>query len=108
MVRFSQTLDDKQSKNRENPYDDKYRMHSQEPQPAPRTVYRQREVTPEQDNFYTHPPREEPTEIIYERPQIERESIQRDYSKPELDFPKNQNIQFGVEYSPNSKPPVIG
>ena len=108
MVRFSQTLDDKPSKNREKYYEEDYRLYSREPQPAPRPVYRQSEVAPRQDNFYTQPKREEPAEIIYERPQIERESIQPDYSKPELNFPKDQNIQFGVEYSPNSRPPIIG
>lgn len=122
MVRFSQTLDDKQSKNRGNPYrqpvenqhyqqeqprvvrmprDD--RLYAQPPRPNPV----QRPVYPE-DNIYAQPQRVEPAEIIYEKPQIEHESIQPDYSKPELTFPKDQNIQFGVEYSPNSKPPVIG
>ena len=116
MVRFSQTLEDKHSRNREKPYnqvrespdysqerpsrvvqmpnDD--RLYSQ----PPRRVY-------QQDNMVM-PPREEPTEIVYERPVIERESVEPDYSKPELEFPSDQNIQFGVEYSPNSKPPVVG
>ena len=123
MVRFSQTLDDGQSKNREkayekisknqhyysrdgrNPYqvrmDD--RMYSQPPRPA----YQQKPAYQE-DNFYRQPQMEEPAEIIYERPNIERESVQPDLSKPELVFPPDQNIQFGVEYKPNSKPPVIG
>lgn len=124
MVRFSQTLDDGQSKNRENPYDvmdnNQYysrgerqpnqvqmsrddRMYSQPPRQAPvqRPVYRE-------DDFYRQPQRQEPAEIVYERQSIERESIQPDFSKPELKFPVDQNIQFGVEYSPNSKPPVIG
>ena len=108
MVRFSQTLDDKQSKNREKYYEEDYRLYSHELQPAQRPVYRQREVEPRQDNFYIQPQREEPKEIIYERPQIERESVKPDYTKPELNSFKDQNIQFGVEYSPNSKPPVIG
>ena len=108
MVRFSQTLDDKPSKNNEKYYEEDYRLYSREPQPEPRPVYRQREEAPRQDNFYTQPQRQESAEIIYERPQIERESIKPDYSKPELNFPENQNIQFGVQYSPNSKPPVIG
>lgn len=122
MVRFSQTLDDRQSKNRGKPYgqpeNNQYyvpeeprvaprprddRMYSQPPRQTPvqRPVY-------QEDNFYTQPQNAEPEQIIYERPKIERESIQPDYSKPELTFPKDQNIQFGVEYSPNSKPPVIG
>ena len=123
MVRFSQTLGDGQSKNREKPYEqidgnqhyyseDKRnpytvrmddRMYSQ----PPRQVYQQKPNYHE-DNFQRPPQREEPSEIIYERQSIERESIQPDYSKPELEFPADQNIQFGVEYAPNSKPPVIG
>ena len=122
MVRFSQTLDDKQSKSRGKPYEQPVqnsyyspdeprvaprpredRMYAQPPRQAPvqRPVY-------QEDNFYTQPQRVEPEQIIYEKPQIEQESIQPDYRKPELNFPKDQNIQFGVEYSPNSKPPVIG
>ena len=122
MVRFSQTLDDKQSKNRgnhyrqpaENPYSQQEqprvaqaprddRLYAQPPRPNPvqRPAY-------QEDNIYAQPQRVEPAEIIYEKPQIEHESIQPDYTKPELTFPKDQNIQFGVEYSPNSKPPVIG
>ncbi len=124
MVRFSQTLDDRQARNREkpsgqikeNPYyapreerqphvvqmrDD--RLYSQPPKPVYQEPAYQR-----QDNFYRQPQRQEVDEIIYERPVIERESIKPDVSKPELKFPADQNIQFGVEYSPNSKPPVIG
>ena len=120
MVRFSQTLDDRQARNREkpteqlreNPYysreeprvvqmrDD--RLYSQPPRPVKVEPAYQR-----QDNFYRQPT-QEIDEIIYERPAIERESIKPDLSKPELKFPADQNIQFGVEYSPNSKPPVIG
>lgn len=123
MVRFSQTLDDRQARNREKPYEQvrnnqQYyspegrqpyvvqrddRLYSQPPKPSrPEPAYQR------QDNFYTPTQVEEIEEIIYERPAIERESIKPDYSKPELKFPKDQNIQFGVEYSPNSKPPVIG
>ena len=114
MVRFSQTLEDRQPQSREKPYEQRMnnpyerqpqqvdmsrddRMYSQ----PPRQVYRE-------DNFYRQPQREEPTEIIYERPVIERESVQPDYSKLELDFDPEDNIKFGVEYSQNSKPPVIG
>ena len=111
MVRFSQTLGDRQSKSREKPYerfeDNPY--YQRQPQAAmpredrlysqpPRRVY-------QQDNYYAQPPREE---VIYERPVIKRESIQTDYPEPELDKFKEQNIQFGVEYAPNSKPPVVG
>ena len=123
MVRFSQTLDDKQSKNRGKPYEQRvenpYYIQDVEPRTAPRPrddrMYAQppRQTPPQrpvyqQDNFYTHPQREEVEEILYERPQIERESVQPDYSKPELDAFKDQNIQFGVKYSPTSKPPIIG
>ena len=118
MVRFSQTLEDRQSRNREKPYEQVRQnpnYYSQERQPAmvqmpkndklysqpPRQVY-------QQDNMVRPPLREEPSEIIYERPVIERESVKPDYSKPELEFPPDQNIQFGVKYSPNSRPPVIG
>lgn len=117
MVRFSQTLDDGQSKNGEKHYEqagrdsyymrdnrrppeDNSRFYSQPPRPPQiqKPIY-------QEDNFYSQPQRDE---VIYERPVIEKEPVRPDYSKPELDFPKDQNIQFGVEYSPNSKPPVIG
>ena len=124
MVRFSQTLDDKQARNRENPYeqvkenhhyysheerqprvaevrDD--RLYAQPPRPA-----RQEPVYQRQENIYRPPQKEEIDEIIYDKPAIERESVKPDLSKPELKFPADQNIQFGVEYSPNSRPPVIG
>ena len=124
MVRFSQTLGDGQSKNRqkyyeelkENPYyireekqprivqmarDD--RMYSQ----PPRNPYQQKPIYAG-DDFYKQPQRGEPTEIAYDKEFIEQESIQPDLSKPELKFPDDQNIQFGVEYAPNSRPPVIG
>ncbi len=124
MVRFSQTLDDKQARNREKPYEqirdnrnyysqerqqpnavqmNDDRLYSQPPRPS-----RMEPAYQSQDNFYKPAQVEEIEEIIYEKPIIERESIQPDYSKPELKFPSDQNIQFGVEYSPNSKPPVIG
>ena len=117
MVRFSQTLDDKQSKNRGNAYGEqvenqRYRsddartinnvVYSQLPRPSQvkRSVYH--------DDAYVQPEAYEPINVLHEKPQIERESIQPDYSKPELTFPADQNIQFGVEYAPNSRPPVIG
>ena len=124
MVRFSQTLDDRQARSKEKPYeqlkenpyaareerqprvvemrDD--RLYSQPPRP----VYQESPSYQRQENIYRPPQREEFEEIIYEKPVIERESIKPDLSKPELEFPKDQNIQFGVEYAPNSKPPVIG
>ena len=104
MVRFSQTLGDGQPTNREKPYvqmrDNQHYYPHEERQPN----VVQKPVYPERPVYQ----RDEPSEIIYERPTIERESIQPDYSKPELSFPPDQNIQFGVEYAPNSKPPVIG
>ena len=160
MVRFSQTLDDRQARNkvkpyeqpRENPYavreeipprkvqmrDD--RLYAQPPQQPvrqepvyqrqnnlhaqpPKQPVRQEPVYQRQDNVRAQPPQQpvyqrqdniysqpaqELDEIIYERSVIERESVKPDLSKPELKFPADQNIQFGVEYSPNSKPPVIG
>ena len=160
MVRFSQTLDDRQARNkvkpyeqpRENPYtvreeipprkvqmrDD--RLYAQPPQQPvrqepvyqrqnnlhaqpPKQPVRQEPVYQRKDNVRAQPPQQpvyqrqdniysqpaqELDEIIYERSVIERESVKPDLSKPELKFPADQNIQFGVEYSPNSKPPVIG
>ena len=129
MVRFSQTLDDRQARNREKPYEqikDNHnyyshgemqprpvnvrdtRLYSQPPRPVRQEPVRQEPVYQRQDNFYRQPQREEIDEIIYERPVIEKESVKPDLSKPELKFPADQNIQFGVEYAPNSKPPVIG
>ena len=124
MVRFSQTLDDRQARNREKPYEqinenpNYYARDERQPRPVdvrdarlysqpPRPV-RQEPVYQRQDNFYRQPQREETDEIIYERPVIEKESVKPDLSKPELKFPADQNIQFGVEYAPNSRPPVIG
>lgn len=111
MVRFSQTLGDRQSKSREKTYEqfEGNPYYQRQPQAAmprddrfysqpPRQVYRQ-------DNYHVQP---QIDEVIYERPVVKRESIQPDYSKPDLDNFKQQNIQFGVEYAPNSRPPVIG
>ena len=114
MVRFSQTLDDVPSRNREKGEKQYYEerradsrtiddiVYSQLPRPnqVKRSVYRA--------DDYVKPEAYEPINVLHEQPQIERESIQPDYSKPELTFPADQNIQFGVEYAPNSKPPVIG
>lgn len=123
MVRFSQTLDDRQARNREKPYEqirDNRNHYSQERQPRPVQMNddrlysqpprpsRMEPAYQRQDNIYKPTQVEEIEEIIYEKPVIERESVKPDLSKPELEFPKDQNIQFGVEYAPNSKPPVIG
>ncbi len=119
MVRFSQTLDDAQSRNQKKYYSRQgQRQYYEERAADSRTiddiVYSQfprpkqvnRSVS--RDKGYVEPEAYEPINVLHEQPQIERESIQPDYSKPELTFPADQNIQFGVEYSPNSKPPVIG
>ncbi len=126
MVRFSQTLDDKRERIGGKPIEqlkDNHHYYShEERQPhvvhmpaddrlysqAPKPVYQGAPAYQKQENIYRQAPTEELEEIIYERPVIERESIKPDMSKPELNFPADQNIQFGVEYSPNSKPPVIG
>ena len=119
MVRFSQTLDDAPSRNQKKYYarqgerqyyegrtadsrtiDDIVYSQFPRPKQVKRSVYR--------DENYVEPEAYEPINVLHEHPQIERESIQPDYSKPELTFPADQNIQFGVEYSPNSRPPVIG
>lgn len=126
MVRFSQTLEDRQVRNGEKPAEqlkdnhhyysnDELRHHVvQAPgddrfySQAPKPVYQGSPSYQRQENIYRSTTREELEEIIYERPAIERESVKPDLSKQELEFPADQNIQFGVEYSPNSKPPVIG
>ena len=116
MVRFSQTLDDRQVRNKEKPYEqhreNPYAAREERPsrvvQMRDDRLYSQSPNYQRQENIYRQPHREELEEIIYEKPVIERESIKPDLSKPELEFPKDQNIQFGVEYAPNSKPPVIG
>ena len=118
MVKFSQTLDDRQPRSREKSYvppreNQNYSrqepnassrsiddiMYSRLPRPnqVKRTVY-------QEENRYS----DYDDEVIYVQHQTERESVQQDYRKPELQFPADQNIQFGVEYKPNSKPPVIG
>ena len=86
MVRFSQTLDDKHSVNREKHYEQMkdntyyYSREERQPNPVQRPTYPERQVYQ----------REEPSDIVYERPVIERKSIQPDYSKPELQFPDDQ------------------
>lgn len=101
MVRFSSSLDDKQPQKRNNQvpegFDLEYsgltqREVSQRPvytQEAPQYVERQPQVI-EYDDYDNI--------SLDEKPQI---------NEP-LQFHPKDNIQFGVEYSPNSKPPVIG
>ena len=114
MVRFSQTLDDNGSKNREKPYaqprQNSYGQRSADSRTIDDIVYSQlprpnqvqRSVQHLDDSYA------QSVEPIYVQHQSEMESIQPDYRKSELNFPADQNIQFGVEYRPNSKPPVIG
>ena len=124
MVRFSQTLGDGQARNGKKPAQqikDDHQYYAPERQPQevhfdddrlysqpPKPVYQGSPTYQRRENIYRQAPRDEIDEIIYERPAVERESVKPDLSKPELNFPADQNIQFGVEYAPNSKPPVIG
>ena len=108
MVRFSQSLDTRQADNKQKKYEEDYNSYNQVERPPQRVVYPPKEPQPRLDAFHVNTQKQEDSEILYERSIIERESIQTDYSKLELNFPQNQNIQFGVKYSPNSKPPVIG
>ena len=92
MVRFSSSLEDKQPQKRNNRgYDDfDYSPLNERP------VYQQ-----EPARYIERPAVERPVydEILAEeRPQV----------RQPLQFNPKDNIQFGVEYSPNSKPPVIG
>ena len=113
MVRFSQSLGDKELRNRQGPYEqfNQYdrqpsvdRMYSQ----PPRQVYQPKPAYQDDEFYRQFQDNDDSEDIVYRKQIIERESIQPDYSKPELKFPADQNIQFGVEYAPNSKPPVIG
>ena len=117
MVRFSQTLDDRQPKSRGKPYEQQVENNDyvqQEPRRTSQSIddfMNSRLPRPNQVQrsvYQEDTQRVEPDDVIYVQHQTERESIQPDYSKPELNFPPDQNIQFGVKYSPNSKPPVIG
>ncbi len=101
MVRFSSSLEDKPTERREKQIPDNFELEysrlaerqSQRPvyqQEPPRYVERQPQVI-ERSNDYD-------TLIMDERPQV-REPLQ---------FNPKDNIHFGVEYSPDSKPPVIG
>ena len=133
MVRFSQSLDKGHSQNNRKPnyggkdHEDYYSHEERQPhvvhmprndrlysQPPQRQIYQNERPVYEpnneiyQNNVYNI--KEDNYEVEYERPaiQTERKSIQPDYTKPELEFDPEDNIKFGVQYSPNSKPPVIG
>ncbi len=102
MVRFSSSLEDKQPQKRNNQVPDDYdleysRLTQREirerpvyTQEAPSYVEKQPPVVEMNDDYDNI--------ILDEKPQI----------KEPLQFNPKDNIQFGVEYSPNSKPPVIG
>ena len=102
MVRFSSSLEDKQPQKRNNQVPDDYdleysRLTQREirerpvyTQEAPSYVEKQPPVVEMNDDYDNI--------VLDEKPQI----------KEPLQFNPKDNIQFGVEYSPNSKPPVIG
>ena len=132
MVRFSQSLGDGQSQNRKNSHqqlrDDEYylreerRSYANNVPPEDKMLYNQppRQNYPSDNNQrqiyeprvepYQIQPREDDFEIDYQRQPVQsnEESVMPDFNKPELQFNPEDNIKFGVEYSPNSKPPVIG
>lgn len=110
MVKFSSSLDDKQGERRNRQIPDGFELEysrlAERQAPSNRPVYQQEAS-----------PYEKKPEVV--QPQIvERQSIQQDYDtlvmdeKPQirkpLQFDSKDNIQFGVEYKPDSKPPVIG
>ena len=102
MVRFSSSLEDKQPQKRNNQVPDDFDLeYSRLPQreviqrpvytqEAPQYVERQSRVVEMNDDYDNI--------VLDEKPQI----------KEPLQFNPKDNIQFGVEYSPNSRPPVIG
>lgn len=99
MVRFSSSLEDRQPENRE------------------KTVLQLNENVD-----YSNYPEKQPQKVITDDFEVisQRKTQNVDYSmeeafkitKPkygqEINFPKEDNIKFGVAYSPNSKHPVIG
>jgi acetyltransferase-like isoleucine patch superfamily enzyme len=104
MVRFSSSLEDKNPQKRNNQvsqdFDMEYsRLAEKRSNAGERPIY-----TQEPANYIERPPqvieRYDDYEdlMIEEKPQIQ---------KP-LEFNPKDNIQFGVEYRPDSKPPVIG
>ena len=109
MVRFSSSLEDKQNerRSREIPEDFEleYSRLTQKQAPVDNRpiyqkeafLYEERPQVIQQPQIVERQP-DYDTLIMDERPQIQ---------KP-LEFNPKDNIQFGVEYSPNSKPPVIG
>ena len=102
MVRFSSSLEDKQPQKRNHrgydEFDSEYSRLNERQPVAERPVYQK-----EPASYIERP---QPIEryddydelIVEERPQV----------KEPLQFNPKDNIQFGVEYSPSSKHPVIG
>ncbi len=116
MVRFSQSLNTGQRNNRRNDVPQQnnnadYFRYDERPQ----ETYRQptKPVYQNPDNFYRQPQRpvyearEDPFEVEYEQPQ-RQVPFEIPTPQEELKFPAEDNIKFGVKYSPNSRPPVIG
>ena len=96
MVRFSSSLEDKQAETRK-----KYELHEerydssferQKPVYSENPVQEPRQPNVVNSEFY------DGEMVLDEKPQI-HEALQ---------FPPSENIQFGVKYAPDSKPPVIG
>ncbi|KZX09916.1 dTDP-3-amino-3,6-dideoxy-alpha-D-galactopyranose 3-N-acetyltransferase [Methanobrevibacter oralis] len=99
MVRFSSSLEDRQPQNRK-------KTASQSNENVDYSNYQ--EMQPQKvipDDFEVIPQK---------KPQNSDYSIEEAFKKPisqssqNIAFPKEDNIKFGVVYSPNSKPPVIG
>ena len=130
MVRFSQSIDNNQRADRrkqstQNVVNEDYYMYEERPheryEPEPRKVYventNQRPVNREipkglpndiPKEVYARP--NEPQgyyDIDYEIPQKES-SFEIPEIQKELQFLPEDNIKFGVKYSKNSRPPVIG
>ena len=102
MVRFSSSLEDKQPQKRNtqvrNDFDSQYSGLYERQPVVERPVYQK-----EPASYIERPQAIERYDdydelVVEERPQV----------KEPLQFNPNDNIQFGVEYSPSSKPPVIG
>ena len=104
MVRFSSSLEDKSTERREKQIPDNFeleysRLTERQPQVSQRPVYQQEPPRyVERQPQIIERPNDYDTLVMDEKPQI-REPLQ---------FNPKDNIQFGVEYSPDSKPPVIG
>ena len=118
MVRFSQSLDNNQRADRRKQpvpkmddadyyrYDERYQQVPREeyventnPRPVNREVPREVYSRPDESQEYY--------DIDYVTPQKES-SLERPEIQEELKFPPEDNIKFGVQYSKNSRPPVIG